>query len=597
MTLFRIQRVRAAFFAAALATAAVLASAAEPVKELHYISPAAETSLDPAIGRDLYTAAITQPIFETLYTYDYMARPAKVVPSTATAMPEISADGKTYTIHLKKGIYFTDDPAFGGKRRELTMQDYVYSWERFFDPRLASPDGWLFEGKIDGLDAAVAAAGKANKFDYDSKVAGFEVVDRYTLRLHLTHPDFNLAMILAHYPTGAVAREVVRKYGDSKTEVASHPVGTGVYKLGEWVRGSKIVLEENKDHRAETWDFQAGSDPDDQRIVAQMKGKKIPQIGRIVISVMLEDQSRWLAFQSGDADLFWLDGPLALKAIKDGKLLPELTAKGVQLSRIADPEISYFYWNMQDPVLGGFSKEKIALRRAIAMAHNIDEEISVIWNGQAVKLDYPIPPGVVGYDPNYRSLLQYDPDLANKLLDKYGYKIGADGFRTLPDGKPLVLHYASRNESNGVLQAEMWRKTYNRIHIHMTNDRMIFTDILKEEKNCRLQSRTAPWLADYPDGDNFMQLFYGGNIHQNNNGCFRDPNFDKWYQATQKLPDGPERDALYHQMARQLEVDGGALIGYARYRNMLADKAVLGYKKHPILTQEFQYIDIDRSKK
>jgi ABC-type transport system substrate-binding protein len=325
-----------------------------------------------------------------------------------------------------------------------------------------------------------------------------------------------------------------------------------------------------------------------------MQGKKIPQVGRIEISVLLEDQSRWLSFQSGGADLFWLDGPLAPEALVDGKLKPDLAQRGVQLSRQIDPEITYYYWNMQDPVLGGFSKEKVALRRAIAMAHNIDEEIRMVWNGQAQRLEYPIPPGVVGHDPAYRSLLQYDPALANQLLDRYGYKKGADGWRTLPDGKPLTIRYTSRNEASGVLQAEVWRKTYKRLGIRMENDRLIFTDILQAEMQCKLQSRNYQWVADYPDGDNFMQLFYGRNIGQNNSGCYRDAQYDEWYAASQQLPAGAQRDALYHQMARRLEVTGGALMGYARYRNMLAQRSVLGYKKHPILHQEWAYIDIER---
>ncbi|MFD2271245.1 ABC transporter substrate-binding protein [Undibacterium arcticum] len=199
---------------------------------------------------------------------------------------------------------------------------------------------------------------KSGKYDIDGKVAGFELLDPYTLRIHLTHPDYNLGMILAHTPSGAVAREVVEKYQDAQGLVMDHPVGTGPYMLTQWVRQARIVLEANPDYRGLTWDFQAGSDPEDQRIVAQMKGKKIPQIGRIEISVMLEDQSRWLAFQNREVDLFQLEGPLAPKALAGGKLLPELAAKGVQLSRIIDPETSVYYWNMQDSVTGGFSKEK-----------------------------------------------------------------------------------------------------------------------------------------------------------------------------------------------------------------------------------------------
>lgn len=567
---------------------------ADPGKVLRYVFPSAETGFDPAVVGDLYSMHVVQSVFETLYTYDYLARPAKLMPLTATAMPEVSADGKTYTIHLKQGIYFQPDPAFDGRPRELTMADYVYSIKRMMDPKLRSPHTWLWEGKVEGLEQFVEQAKKSGHFDVDRKVSGFELPDRYTLRIHLTHPDFNLGMILAHEPNSALAREVVEKYRDAQGQVMANPVGTGPYRLTEWVRGSRMVLQANPGFRGMTWNFQPGDDPEDKEIVAKMKGKRMPQIGRVEISVILEDQSQLLAFKSDQVDLFQLYGLLAPQLIGDGKLKPEFARKGVQLSRIADPEISFYYWNMQDPVLGGLGKEKIALRRAIALAHNVKEEIQVVWNGEAVVLEYPIPPGVVGYDPGYKSSLQYDPAAANALLDKFGYKIGPDGWRAQPDGKPLAIAYTARNESNGLLQSEMWKKTYDSIHIHMISDRRPFPDILKAEKACQLQTRTMPWLADYPDGDNFMQLFYGANVGQNNTGCSKIPEYDVLYAQSQKLPAGPERDLLYHKMARILETYTPMRIGYARYRNMLAQARVIGYKKHPILPCEWMYFDIEK---
>ncbi len=271
-----------------------------------------------------------------------------------------------------------------------------------------------------------------------------------------------------------------------------------------------------------------------------------------------------------------------------------MSGKGYQLSRIIDPEISYYYWNMRDPILGGFSKEKIALRRAIAMSHNVEEELRIVWNGQAEALQFPVPPGVVGHDPNYKSMLQYDPAAANLLLDKFGYKKGSDGWRTLPDGKPLLIKYTARNDSLGQQQSEMWKKSYDSISIRMIGDKRPFPDILKAEKECKLMTRTNPWIADYPDGDNFMMLFYGPNINQNNNGCFQLPEYDTLYAQSQKIPAGPERDVLYHKMARLMEVNASSRMGYARYRNMLAQPYVIGYKKHPIVHTEWMYIDIDK---
>ncbi len=569
---------------------------ADPAKVLRFVFIAAETGYDPAVVNDLYSSHVVYAINEGLFTYDYLARPAKLVPRTAEALPEVTDGGQTYTIRLKKGIYFTPDPAFGGKKRELTMADYVYSYERLLDPKIHSPNGWMFEGKIKGMDQLIADAKKTGKFDYDRKVEGFELIDRYTLRIHLTKPDFNLGMILAHQPAGAVAREVIEKYADGSGWVMSHPVGTGAYQLEKWVPGSRTTLVANPQYRGYTWDFKAGTDPEDQKIVAQMKGKHMPQIGRVEIYDMIEDQSRWLAFQNDEVDQFQLEGPLVPQALENGKLKPELVKKGVQLSRIVDPEQSDYYWNMKDPIVGGLTKDKIALRRAIGMAHDVKQEIQVVWNGDAVPLEYPIPPGVVGYDPNYKSSVQYDPDAANLLLDKYGYKIGPDGWRTLPDGKPLVIHYSVRAGSASQEQSEMWKKTYDKIHIHMIGDVKPFPEILKAEKQCKLQSRTNPWFADYPDGDNFMQLFYGPNTYATNNGCSIIPEYDKLYEQSQQMPAGPERDVLYHKMARILEVYMPYRMGYARYRNMLSQPRVMGYKKHPVVHGEWEFMDIDKSK-
>lgn len=593
------KRIRSLLFACftAWATVANAASPADPEKVLRYVFITQETGFDPAISRDLYSAHVTESVFETLFTYDYLARPVKLIPLAAAEMPEISADGKTYTIKLKKGITFQDDPAFNGKKRELTMADYVYSLKRLMDPQLASPHSWMLENKIVGLDELAAQAKKTGKFDYDAPVPGFELLDKYTLRIHLKQPDLNLGMTLAHQPTSAVAREVIEKYKDGQGQVMDHPVGTGPYRLTEWMRGSKLVLQANPGYRGYVWDWQPGTDPEDQEIVKKMKGKHMPQIGRVEIYVMVEDQARWLAFQNDEVDLFQLEGPLAPQAIKDGKLKPELAKKGVQLSRIIDPEISFYYWNMQDLVVGGLSKEKIALRRAIAMAHNVDEEIKIIWNGEAVALQYPIPPGVVGHDPAYRSLLQYDPKAANALLDKFGYKKDADGWRSMPDGQPLVIRYSTRTDSTGQQHLEIWKKTFDSLGIRMQGERLPFPELLKAEKQCRLMARTSAWIADYPDGDNFMQLFYGPNVGQNNNGCVRIPEYDKLYAESQKMPAGPERDALYHKMARIMEVYSARRIGYARYRNMLAQPRVIGFKKHPILPAEWMHIDIEKRAK
>jgi ABC-type transport system substrate-binding protein len=575
----------------ALAAFCAVAHAADPSKVLRHVFPAAETGFDPAGVQDLYSATIEQMVFETLLTYDYLARPSKLVPLTAEALPEVTDDGKTYTVRIKKGIHFVDDPVFKGRKRELVAADYAYALKRLVDPKLRSPWAWLIEGKIVGLDPLVEAAKKSGAFDYDAKVEGLETPDRYTLRIRLKETDYNLSYVLAHEPTSAVAREVIDAYRDESGRAMANPVGTGPYRLKEWLRSSKIVLDANQDYRGFTWDFKS-DDPEDQPLIAQMKGKKMPQVGRIEVSIIEEDQARLLAFQNGELDLMDLGGPLAPNVLDAGKLKPEFVKKGIQLSRIVDPSTVYVYWNMQDPIVGGFTKDKIALRRAMAMAYNVDDEINVVRNGQAIALEYPIPPGVVGYDPNYRSPVRYDPALANQLLDYFGYKKDADGWRNLPDGKPFTIRYASRPDSLGRQLDELWKKALDSIGVRMEVQKDKFPELLKLERQCKLMMRTASWIADYPDADNFMQLLYGKNIGQNNNGCAKIPEYDKLYEQSIRMPDSPERNRIYHDMARIIEVYAPWRLDTATYRNMLIQPRVQGYKKHPILHAEWAYVDI-----
>jgi len=572
------------------------AMAADMNKVIRDVFPAGETGFDPVAGNDLYSGTIIQAIFDTLYTYDYLARPSKIVPLAAESLPQITDNGKTYTIKLKKGILFNDDPAFGGKKRELTADDVIYSLKRLADPKIRSPWVFLVEGKFVGLDEEIAAAKKSGKFDYDKKLPGLEVVDKYTLRFRLTDTDYNLPYVLAHEPTGIVAREVIEKYGESDGRTMANPVGSGPYKLAQWVRSSKIVLEANPNYRGFTWDF-VPQDAADQKLVAQMKGKKMPQVGRVEVSIIEEDQARWLAFQNRELDIMNMEGPLAPQALVDGKLKPDLAAKGIRLDRIVDPEISFTYWNLQDPVVGGLTKEKIALRRAMAMSYNAAEDIKVIRNGQAVEAYYPIPPGVVGHVPDWKSSIKYDPAAANALLDRFGYKKGADGWRTTPDGKPLVVTLFSRPDSLGRQQDELWKKSLDGIGIRMDVHKDKFAELLKLEKQCKVMSRPAAWIADYPDGDNFMQLLYGPNTGASNFGCAKIPEYDALYARTAKMPAGPERDKLYQEMTRIAEAYAPWRLTISRYRNQLIQARVEGYKKHPILHAQWQYLDVTPSPK
>ena len=574
---------------------ATVAAAADPAKVLRIALPRAETGFDPAQASEIYSSAVIAAIMEPLVTFDYLARPAKVVPLTAEAMPDVADAGKRYTFKLKKGIHYADDPAFKGKRRELTVHDYIYAIKRLVDPKNRSPNAFYVEGKIAGLDALAAKAKQnGDRFDYDAPVAGLQALDRYTLRIALTHSDYTFPQVLALPALAAVAREVVEAYpGDT----ASHPVGTGPYVLKRWVRASKMILEANPAYRGFTWNFEPGDDPADKAIAARMRGKKMPQVGVIDISVMEEPQSSWLAFERGELDLLNLPGTFAPVALPDGKLAPGLQKQGVYLSRILMPAITYTSFNMRDPVVGGFSNDKLALRRAIVMAYDVDAEVRVIRKGQAAPLQMIMPPGVAGYDERYRSGTKHDPDAANQLLDRFGYKKGPDGYRRLPDGKPLTITYASQTDASAREFDELWKRAMDSIGIRLNVEKGKFSDQIRAAIACQHQMWSYGWIADYPDGDNFMQLLYGGNVGQSNVACYKSPTYDALYEKSRRMPDSPDRNTLFEQMTRQFETDAPWRLGTVRYQNTLVQPRVIGYKTHPVLLGEWIYVDVEAKRR
>jgi ABC-type transport system substrate-binding protein len=582
-------------FGAALCCGLFLATspptrAADPSKVLHIGFEIEETGFDPAKVTDNYSNQILLEVMESLLTYDYLARPAKLVPLTAEALPEITDEGKTYLMHVRHGIYFHPDPAFKGHKRELTATDYAYSIKRFMDPRNRSPWRFLIAGKIVGLDELAKKAEHANAFDYDAPVRGLEVVDRYTLRIRLNATDFNFSYILAMPALSAVAREVIEAYPE---DTNAHPIGTGPYILTSWLRKSKMVLEANPDYREVIWNFKGSDDPRDQAAVAAMTGKRIPQIGRVEINVIAEEQSRWLAFEHGEIDYIERFGSFAPLAIPDGRLAPSFVARGIRFDRSVEPEITYYGLDMQDPVVGGSALEKVALRRAILLSYDIEQEIRVIRKGQATALEGPIPPGVVGHDPQYRSIIRYDPALANALLDYFGYKKGADGYRNNPDGTSLTIVLTSEPQAISREYDELWKKDLDAIGLRFEARKNAFSDNIKAARACQLMMWGSAWGADYPDGEDFMQLLYGPNIHESNNACYQSAAFDKMYDATRRMADSPERTRLFDVMSRQMEVDGAWRMGVARYRNVLIYPWVLGYRYHPILSAVYQYLDLD----
>jgi ABC-type transport system substrate-binding protein len=560
-------------------------------KVIHIAFPGADDGFDMVRTANYYSAIVASSIQEPLLTYDYLARPAQLVPNTVEALPEVTDGGKVYVFHIEKGIYFAPDPAFKGAKRELTAQDYAYTFKRFLDPKNHSPSANFLDGKIVGMDYALIKAKQLGHFDYDTPIRGLEAPNRYTLKITLNKPDYNFLYVMAYSGFGAVAREVVEYYG---AQISQHPVGTGPYMLQSYVPRSKIVLVANPNYRSFVWNFKPMDDAWDKQLVRDMQGKQMPQIGRIEIGIIEEAQSSWLAFQGKQLDMMAIPASFAPIALDGQVLKPDLVKQGILLNRSIEPELTYTFLNYKDPVIGGNSLAKIALRRAIIMSYSTTDELVIVRKNQAIKAEMIIPDGVVGHDSTYRNSVGYDPDLANKLLDHFGYKRGADGYRTLPDGQPLLLKITTEAGGTSQQMSEIWQHGLDKIGIHSTFPVSNFADNLKAATQCKLMMWGGAWIADYPEGENFMQLLYGPNSGQGNNGCYSSPAYDALYVKVKSLPPGAARNKLYVQMNRQVEADSVWLLGVSRVSNTMLRPWIKGFKRHPILASIWQYLDVEK---
>ncbi|MFC0135872.1 heme-binding protein [Massilia eurypsychrophila] len=580
------QTAAALLFASFCSVAAAQAAPAPAAgKTLHLFLSTSETGLDPAVASDIASLSLLENLFDPLLRYDYLARPLKLRENTAAAMPTVDDGGLTYTFKIRPGIHFTPDPAFKGAKRELTAADYVYSLKRLYDPMLKSPWLSLFEGKIAG-DAALK-----DEFSYDAPFEGIKAVDRYTLRIRLSAPDNNFLFYMATPASAVVAREVIEAYPG---QVGNHPVGTGPFKIGEWKRSDKIVLLANRDSQA-VFSATPGADAADQAIAAALNGKRLPVVDRVEVKIAEEFQGRMLGFLGGDYDyLEQVPESMTDMVIADGKLKPALAAQGVQLFRFPVMQTYYMWMNMDDPVLGGYGKDKVALRRAISLGYNSAEDISLLKKGFAIKAQSPLPPNVLGYDPAYRSPVPYDPALANALLDRFGYdKRDPDGFRRAPGNAPLTLTMHSEATAGGRLRDELWRKNLNAIGLRVTFITDKKTEIIKASRLGKVMMFESNWIADFPDGDNFYQLLYGPNAGRANYARFNLPDYNQRYEQARALADSPARQKLYLEMNQLIHAYNPWVPLSHVMSADLRQPWLKNYKRHPVELTNWRYLDVD----
>jgi ABC-type transport system substrate-binding protein len=515
---------------------------------------------DPARAGDAASAAVYARLYEGLLQYDPDARPYRLIPGLAESLPEVSADGLEYVFRLRADVRFQDDPCFaatGGVGRQVVAEDFVYSIKRVADPFTASSGWWAFDDRLEDLDEFRAAAAAAGRADYDRPVAGLRADDARTLRLRLKRPYPQLPWVMAMHYAYAVPREAVEAYGE---EFGRHPVGTGPYRLAAWRPNYRMEFVRNP-----SWAAAGRAEAEEGR----------PAIARLVAYVVHDPTTQWLLFLQGRLDLIGV-GRDQWDAVFDetGALRETLRRRGIEAERLDTLEIQYIGFNMDDPILG----PNRALRQALSWAFD-GEAWARFHGGRVRRPSSPLPEDIAGDPGAPPCAIGFDLDRARALLREAGYPEGRDP-RTRRRLQ-LTLEVADADRPEIRQSTELFIQFMDRLGVVVRpsyNNRPTFFQKLARRQ---AQMFRLSWVADYPDAQNFLQLFYGPNASPGpNRANYANPDYDRLYERMREMPDGPERTALCARLVAIVVEDAPWLLVGRPSEVVLRHARLEGYRPH-----------------
>lgn len=530
----------------------------------------APTSLDPVHASSIYAKFLVVSLYDTLYRYSYLARPYQLTPNLAESLPEISADGLIYTIRIKPGVYFIDDPSFPeGKGRAVRAQDFVYSMKRHFDPAMRSQGSWLWQGKIVGLDEW-----KENGAQYAVEIPGLRALDERTLQIQLITPFPQLTHTLAQGFAAIVPTEAVSHYG---SEFGVHPVGSGPFRLQSF-DSTRAVLNRNENFRAEAFNLVSeGYDPDSQQAygLESLEGQSPPFVDRVEVEFIAEDAARWNTFNSGLLDFIKVpvtqfDQVLAER--NPPRLKPDLEQRYHLLANLESGFV-HTDFNMDDQRIGHHpdteqNARNRALRCAVVKAFDWSRRNEIFYSS----LGRVFPGVIVPITPEFdhkQSLqsITRNLDEAQSLLKRNGWN--ADNLPVLEYGLPSSVTERQMFEQFRSFMADIGYPEEKIRPLTFAS----YGDYARAYLNREVMLITNSWTMDYPDSENTMQLYFGPNASPGaNNANYRNPEYDRLYREAAVMPESPMRTALYRQMSQMVIDDCVSITGLSRTLILLWDK-------------------------
>jgi ABC-type transport system substrate-binding protein len=644
--------------------------ASESLEKIYYTSFSEQPkTLDPAKAYSVNEFQFIAQIYEPVVQYDYLARPYRLVPLTATQLPlvqyfdkeghQINTPGEDsdvaeswYTLHIKPGILYQPHPAFAKDEqgqyryyqlspdfldehdikqlsdfkytgtRELIADDYIYEIKRLANPRVDSPIYGLMSDHIIGF------ANYSKQFPSTSgyidlrryPLEGLRKIDKYTFQIGVKgyYPQFVFWLDMPFF--SPIPWEVDRFYAepdmdDKNLNFGWYPVGTGPFMLSENNPNSRMVLDKNPNYRGDILPKE-GSLNDRKRGYLKHAGKRLPLIDKAIYTLEKESIPRWTKFLQGyydtsgiSADSF--DKAIQITSLGAAKLTPDMRKKGMRLVQMAEPSIHYLGFNMLDPVVGGSSSRARALRQAISIIINFDEEIAIFYNGRGRAAQGPIPPGIFGYregkdgiNPyvytwNGASAKRRSIKEASVLLKKAGYSGGIDP----TTGRSLLLHYDVHTAGGPDEKAQLlWmQKQFALIGIELDIRATLYNRFQEKIRKGNAQLFSWSWSADYPDPENFLFLLYGPNGKVNYGGenavNYKNETYDQLFNLMKKRPDDAERQALIDRMIDILRYDAPWVWGIHNESLILSQQWIDPVKKSNLSNNTLKYVAIDVKKR
>ncbi len=487
-------------------------------------------SLDPALGADLVSRNMCGVIYDTLLQYDYPDIPYKLEPSMLAEMPVVSPDGTKYTFKLRNDLYFHNSEIFNSLQdRKVTSDDVIFSFKRIIDSNLNSPMYWIFRNKIKGIEDFRRATADDCNGEYP-ELEGLRKIDDLRFEIILNSPDYRFLYFLALPNCGIISRKAVLSEND---HFSKSPVGSGAFKLKKWQKGYKIEFERYNEYREEF--FEKAADTKDRK-------RPLPLADGMTFYIFKRNFASWLLFLQKELDMAVLDKDnLDLLDGSNGELPPDLQKQNIKLYRTPSFELRYVGFNFRDPV---FSNNK-KLRMALSCAYNLPRRLKH-YKGQLLPAPGPVAPGVAGADPNWQNPCPYDIERAKKLLAEAGYPDGIDP----ATNEPLTLTFdlngsSSTHRQLGELMASDMAKIGVKIIPGLNSSPRFFAKLASGQ----VQLFYLSWAGDYPDAENFLQLFYGPNANSCNRTCYKNETFDAMFRRIIPMPDCQERTQLYREMS------------------------------------------------